>query len=269
MNRKYNKGITLIALVITIIVLLILATVSIVSITGQRGIVSKANTAKVQTSHASVKEALIIAYNEYQLELETMQANTLIPNEMTEYPKNDMIAQAGQSMLAGDDAAGLGVSEKVNVKVYTFKQYCIEKKYCDETGKINVKNLVGQDTGFGKGTGATDVYKLVEDDQMVEINKNILVQAGQSMLAQANQSEQGVLNLLQAPNVVKLEPQAYVKPCMVVQHNIIGFNGIETQISSNWILNYQDKNANIIKLHEELYDIIGYTIPQDVLSLLG
>lgn len=256
MNKKYNKGITLIALVITIIVLLILATVSIVSITGQRGIVSKANTAKIQTSHASVKEALIMAYNEYQLEVETMQANV-----MATYSKNNVLAQAGQSMLAGDDAEELAESEKITVKLYNFKQYCIEKRYCDEDGIINVKELVGQDTGFGKGTGVTDVYKLVEPDQTIEVDKGILVQE--------NQSEQGVLSLLQAPNVVKLEPQAYIQLGMVLKHDMIAFNTVGKEVSSKWILNYQDKNANIIKLHEELYGITRYTIPQDVLSLLG
>ena len=51
-----NKGITLIALVITIIVLLILATVSIATLTGENGILSQANKAKVETRGASVEE---------------------------------------------------------------------------------------------------------------------------------------------------------------------------------------------------------------------
>ena len=51
-----NKGITLIALVITIIVLLILAGVSIATLTGQNGILTRANDAKEQTEIASVKE---------------------------------------------------------------------------------------------------------------------------------------------------------------------------------------------------------------------
>ena len=51
-----NKGITLIALVITIIVLLILAGVSIATLTGQNGILTRANDAKEQTEKASVKE---------------------------------------------------------------------------------------------------------------------------------------------------------------------------------------------------------------------
>ena len=51
-----NKGITLIALVITIIVLLILAGVSIATLTGENGILTRANDSKKQTEIASVKE---------------------------------------------------------------------------------------------------------------------------------------------------------------------------------------------------------------------
>ena len=51
-----NKGITLIALVITIIVLLILAAVSIATLTGQNGILTRANDAKTETEQAEEDE---------------------------------------------------------------------------------------------------------------------------------------------------------------------------------------------------------------------
>ena len=60
-KTKANKGITLIALVITIIVLLILAAVSIATLTGENGILSKANTAKVENERASAKEKVQMA----------------------------------------------------------------------------------------------------------------------------------------------------------------------------------------------------------------
>ena len=56
-----SKGITLIALVITIIVLLILAAVSIATLTGENGILSKANTAKTETEKAGAKEKVQMA----------------------------------------------------------------------------------------------------------------------------------------------------------------------------------------------------------------
>ena len=52
----YNKGITLIALVITIIVLLILAGVSITMLTGNNGILTQAQNAKKETEEAQEDE---------------------------------------------------------------------------------------------------------------------------------------------------------------------------------------------------------------------
>ena len=58
---KGSKGITLIALVITIIVLLILAAVSIATLTGDNGILTKAQTAKDLTTKENAKEKVQIA----------------------------------------------------------------------------------------------------------------------------------------------------------------------------------------------------------------
>ena len=54
--KKQTKGITLIALVITIIVLLILAAVSIATLTGENGILTRANEAKTETEEAKEDE---------------------------------------------------------------------------------------------------------------------------------------------------------------------------------------------------------------------
>ena len=53
---KRNNGITLIALVITIIVLLILAGISIAMLTGENGILTRANDAKNKTEEAEQEE---------------------------------------------------------------------------------------------------------------------------------------------------------------------------------------------------------------------
>ncbi len=60
-KQKGNRGITLIALVITIIVLLILAGISIATLTGENGVLTKANTAKRNTEKASVEEQVQLA----------------------------------------------------------------------------------------------------------------------------------------------------------------------------------------------------------------
>ncbi len=58
--RKQNAGITLIALVITIIVLLILAGISIATLTGENGILTKANNAAKESDIADTKEQIKI-----------------------------------------------------------------------------------------------------------------------------------------------------------------------------------------------------------------
>ena len=58
---KEKNGITLIALVITIIVLLILAGVTIATLTGDNGILTKAQSAKTQNDKATVKEKVDLA----------------------------------------------------------------------------------------------------------------------------------------------------------------------------------------------------------------
>ena len=56
--KKQDKGITLIALVVSIIVLIILAGVSISMLTGENGIMGRANLAKTSTEFANYKEEL-------------------------------------------------------------------------------------------------------------------------------------------------------------------------------------------------------------------
>ena len=57
-NFRENQGITLIALVITVIVLLILAGVTIATLTGDNGILTRAQEAKGSTEEAQEKEKL-------------------------------------------------------------------------------------------------------------------------------------------------------------------------------------------------------------------
>ena len=57
-RKKYNRGITLIALVITIIILIILAGISIAGLTGENSIIKKAMTAKDETEKDSIIESV-------------------------------------------------------------------------------------------------------------------------------------------------------------------------------------------------------------------
>ena len=74
MMRKFNRGITLIALVVTIIVLLILAGISITILTGQNGIINRAQEAKEKAEAANDDEQRKLA-----------QAEALMNTEITTY----------------------------------------------------------------------------------------------------------------------------------------------------------------------------------------
>ncbi len=70
-----NQGITLIALVITIIVLLILAAVSIATLTGDNGILTKAQTAKEKNDAAEKEETQKLLQAEANMSFEEIEYN--------------------------------------------------------------------------------------------------------------------------------------------------------------------------------------------------
>jgi type II secretory pathway pseudopilin PulG len=65
---KETKGITLIALVVTIIVLLILAAITISTLTGENGILTKADSANERTKQEQAVEEVKLAYNAVQID---------------------------------------------------------------------------------------------------------------------------------------------------------------------------------------------------------
>ena len=67
-NFLENKGITLIALVITIIILLILAGVTIATLTGENGLITRVKQAKKAQIEAEIKESLILAVQDLQVQ---------------------------------------------------------------------------------------------------------------------------------------------------------------------------------------------------------
>ena len=74
---KNNKGITLIALVITIIVLLILAGVSIAMLTGQNGVLKRANDASDDSKRAEIADKVNMAIQSAYTD--AVVANTTTP----------------------------------------------------------------------------------------------------------------------------------------------------------------------------------------------
>ena len=86
---RNQKGITLIALVITIIVLLILAGVSIAMLTGDNGILTRANDAKEDTAVAEAVERINMELNAaYALVLSGDIGETFTENDVNEIKEN-------------------------------------------------------------------------------------------------------------------------------------------------------------------------------------
>lgn len=95
---RNQKGITLIALVITIIVLLILAGVSIAMLTGNNGILTKANNATEATGQAEAEEAVKLA-------LATILANKNDPTYSGSV--NEVTFTNIQTIIAGDNSSAV------------------------------------------------------------------------------------------------------------------------------------------------------------------
>ena len=148
---KKTNGITLIALVITIIVLLILAGVTIATLTGDNGILTNATKAKKEDAHASVREAISLAYSEYIMELETDKTGEITKVASTE---NVKIRGIENHVFTSGEEGG------------TFKEFLKGKGYIDDDGVINVEKLVGSNLSMGKGniTDKKDVYIFEETD---------------------------------------------------------------------------------------------------------
>ena len=164
-KTKEAKGITLIALVITIIVLLILAGVTIATLTGDNGILGKANDAKTQTEQAKEDENLKIAIagsygTDGKLNLKDLKDN--LENQGIDYDKNN---------------TGFPLEVTVNG----------EKKKIDANGNIieSIQSLKTKGTVFKDTTTLEDTYGnqvkvpkgfKIADDSATEVTGGIVIE---------------------------------------------------------------------------------------------
>ena len=149
---KKNKGITLIALVVTIIVLLILAGISISMLTGQNGILNRAQEAKNKTQVANEKEAVNMAA------MEALTKEILTKTMKSYLGKNDVELTGNEPwQYAGSDGAyTIGASGKVAqgwVYVYDNTQEAKEAPVGVTNGKIILN--IGDYINYNPGTTAT------------------------------------------------------------------------------------------------------------------
>ena len=150
-NSKSKKGITLIALVITIVVLLILAGVSIAMLTGNNGILTQANNAKIEQSHSAVEEGIKLAYNEWKIEINTSSTAKLASTETVTIKGEEEKAEANTTV--------------------TFLDFLKDKKYIKENTEniMDVEKLTGSKQALGNGT-TTDIYTITEESGVYVLN---------------------------------------------------------------------------------------------------
>lgn len=139
-----NKGITLIALVITIIVLLILAAVSIATLTGDNGILTRANESKTETEKGEEEEAIRLAYN-------GVMADNL-GNGVTAKQLEDEMKANGYDVTAEE------VDGKIKV---TFGEPSNRVYEIDANGNI-------KEAGTGENPGGGDSTDSVQPGEIVE-----------------------------------------------------------------------------------------------------
>ena len=167
---KSNKAITLIALIITIIVLLILAGVSIATLTGQNGILTRAEDAKEQTGIGDEKEAIKLAYSGAVAE---KRGN----GDVTASDLNTEFGANGTNATATDETEG-------TIKV-TFRDS--QREYMiDADG--NIADKIGNNL---KTITIKDIYDLAEGDVTIQYEEGMTW--GEFLSSEYN--ENGILEL--------------------------------------------------------------------------
>ena len=105
---KNQKGITLIALVVTIIVLLILAGISIAMLTGENGLITRAEEAKIANAEGAVRDAVVLAVSAYRADQWNANQSTL--SITVDNIKTDVETTLGSDYTVGGSGQSLTVT---------------------------------------------------------------------------------------------------------------------------------------------------------------
>ena len=147
------RGITLIALIITIIILLILAGVSIGMLTGENGILTKANNAKIETAVSAVKENLQLeqmekTINEEKVTPETLLADGRVRRTMQQKEDGNYYMYYALKESAVEGMQGLGKGNIASLKDVFLIDDNLKVKYIASDGKEygdNINNKILED----------------------------------------------------------------------------------------------------------------------------
>ena len=151
--KKANKGITLVALVITVIILIILAGITIAGLTGEKGLIKEAKTAKELTEVASLEEQIELAI----IKAEQKHRNPTINDVITELINNKVISD--ESKVNKETGA-----------VHTDLGYLIEGKLDDYIGKTSTGD--GNNTTGGGDTPTPPVSNVAVPGEIVTGDEN-------------------------------------------------------------------------------------------------
>ena len=138
---KFNKGITLVALVITIIILLILATISIQALT-QTGLFENANKAKLENKRGQIKEWLSLNLMETQSENYNKTDSEILEIARGKAEKSEELKKLGKTVNVDGEISteedGQTVPPYFDVIVDNdmYKVSMEEQEFIGEVGKI-------------------------------------------------------------------------------------------------------------------------------------
>ncbi len=123
---RKQKGITLIALIITIIVLLILAGITISTLTGENGLISRANNAKIRTEISRIKEEIQTKILENQAENNGNITNDKLNEIIAKYDKDNKIREnKKEPYIITEKGYEIKISDIFNYKNEPLKPYVL------------------------------------------------------------------------------------------------------------------------------------------------
>lgn len=176
-----TNGITLIALVITIIVLLILAGVTITTLTGENGILNKADTAQVETRAGTVEELVKLWKTEQTADNIIGEDKTQTLGQLLDkLEEENLITQEERTIIEDDGEITIG-----NKTIIFEKLNAIDKvgnkvnENINDDGSINyeklkedlesIKNIQGVPENLGE-----DSFPLIVEinGELVQINQD-------------------------------------------------------------------------------------------------
>ena len=265
MKKNNQYGITLIALVITIIVLLILSAVTIATLTGDNGLLTRANESKIESALGSIREALSLEQAEKLIDDITVTPETLLADgkvkrtvQQAEDGNYYMYYAIKEDAFYGMQGLGKGniaslkdvflIDDELNVRYIASngKEYGddIEEKILEDETEIRFSSKAFSEY-VSKISGVT------EEEMKFKWMKN------QTSLTIADTSVDSLEDLVFFPNLTTLTLGDYSRN----SPNITTLNGIEncTKLTNLSIIYGPDKDYSAVSLLDNLTTFFRYS----------